>query len=199
MIDAVRFIAENGWRFLPLYKVDVGTGEWHPISIVLQVPVGRTLRSIDFFHDETVSCNEMLDSDTSEPASPRRRAKWCKSPKNVSLISARDEAAAPLIPTPTYTEMLTEARKLAENIPTMITDTTVSDDAFFFSPRVTECGLRWFALPSEGAILLKTGRVAGDDNTSKLVLGATPGTVNLLPFFGKSASKAQRYKFSALV
>ena len=80
--------------------------------------------------------------------------------------------------------MLEEAQRLVDGM--SVTSVATANDLALFSQRTVECALRWFAMPSEAHALLKRGKNTVDKDTSHLIVGRIPGTLNLLPFFTSS-------------
>ncbi|KAL7689117.1 putative aminotransferase class V domain, pyridoxal phosphate-dependent transferase, major [Plasmopara halstedii] len=56
ILDAVRFIAEEGWKFLPQYELDVRSAEWHHISRSTAYSLAKkSLSDLQFFSENAAS------------------------------------------------------------------------------------------------------------------------------------------------
>eukprot|EP01103_Thecamoeba_quadrilineata_P015083 TRINITY_DN4658_c0_g2_i1.p1 TRINITY_DN4658_c0_g2~~TRINITY_DN4658_c0_g2_i1.p1 ORF type:complete len:974 (+),score=172.47 TRINITY_DN4658_c0_g2_i1:1-2922(+) len=146
ILDAVRFVADNGWKFLPLYNFNVATGECGVLG-AKESKQRKWLAAFDF---------ENVDGG---PSTSTR-----SSSENVEDGSWRDEF---------YAESTASARDMAEKQVYKRVNPSrqhQKDDEAFLSSQ--DSNLRWFLLPSEAVARL----FPSSDPTRPNGSGSSPGS-----------------------
>jgi len=63
IISAVEFVADHGWKFLPLYKYNPKTGEWAHLTRMTKFPDRKWLSTFNLSESESGSGNGLTSSD----------------------------------------------------------------------------------------------------------------------------------------